>query len=95
MLLNEQTGYFHQVPGWALNCAVVGAALAELGSVGWNRHTRYMAETLRLERRGLGAALTQQGLLRIYRRWCRDKRCGECPAATAAGGARANLSGRG
>ena len=30
MLLNEQNGYFHQVPGWALNCAVVGAALAEL-----------------------------------------------------------------
>ncbi len=30
MLLNEQTGYFHQVPGWNLNCAVSGAALAEL-----------------------------------------------------------------
>ena len=30
MLLNEETGYFHQVPGWELNCAVVGAALAEL-----------------------------------------------------------------
>ena len=30
MLLNEQTGYFHQVPGWELNCAVVGAVLAEL-----------------------------------------------------------------
>ena len=30
MLLNEQTGYFHQVRGWDLNCAVVGAALAEL-----------------------------------------------------------------
>ena len=30
MLLNEQNGYFHQVPGWDLNCAVVGAALAEL-----------------------------------------------------------------
>ena len=30
MLLNEQTGYFHQVPGWQLNCAVVGAVLAEL-----------------------------------------------------------------
>ena len=30
MLLNEESGYFHQVPGWALNCAVVGAALAEL-----------------------------------------------------------------
>ena len=30
MLLNEQNGYFHQVPGWDMNCAVVGAALAEL-----------------------------------------------------------------
>ena len=30
MLLNEQNGYFHQVPGWDLNCTVVGAALAEL-----------------------------------------------------------------
>ena len=30
MLLNEESGYFHQVPGWELNCAVVGAVLAEL-----------------------------------------------------------------
>ena len=30
MLLNEQTGYFYQVPGWSLNCAVIGAALADL-----------------------------------------------------------------
>ena len=30
MLLNEESGYFHQVPGWELNCAVAGAALAEL-----------------------------------------------------------------
>ena len=30
MLLNEQTGYFHQVPGWNLHCAIVGAVLAEL-----------------------------------------------------------------
>ena len=30
LLLNEETGYFHQVHGWALNCAVVGAVLAEL-----------------------------------------------------------------
>ncbi len=30
MLLNEETGYFHQVPGWNLNCAVAGAVLAEL-----------------------------------------------------------------
>ena len=30
MLLNEETGYFHQVDGWELNCAVIGAVLAEL-----------------------------------------------------------------
>ena len=30
MLLNDQTGYFHQVPGWRLQCAVAGAVLAEL-----------------------------------------------------------------
>ena len=29
-LLNEESGYFHQVPGWDLNCAVVGSILAEL-----------------------------------------------------------------
>ncbi len=33
MLLNEQNGYFHQVPGWVLNCAVVGAVLAELSLI--------------------------------------------------------------
>jgi len=98
LLVNAVLPFVAALGGWSKRPELVraaGAALAELGSVGWNRHTRYMAETLRLERRGLGAALTQQGLLRIYRRWCRDKRCGECPAATAAGGARANLSGRG
>ena len=30
MLLNEDNGYFHQVPGWDLNCAIAGAVLAEL-----------------------------------------------------------------
>ena len=30
MLIDEQGGYFHQVPGWRLNCAVVGGVLAEL-----------------------------------------------------------------
>ena len=34
ILLNEQIGYFHQVRGWNLNCAVVGAALAELSLMG-------------------------------------------------------------
>ena len=29
-LLNEESGYFRQVAGWNLNCAIVGAALAEL-----------------------------------------------------------------
>ena len=33
-LLNEESGYFRQVPGWNLNCAVVGAALAELSLLG-------------------------------------------------------------
>ena len=30
MLLNEETGYFRQIAGWDLNCAVVGAVIAEL-----------------------------------------------------------------
>ncbi|MDE2861679.1 MAG: cytochrome P450 [Chloroflexota bacterium] len=30
MLLNEENGYFHQVPGWNLNCVVIGSVLAEL-----------------------------------------------------------------
>ena len=30
MLIDEKGGYFHQVPGWRLNCAVVGGVLAEL-----------------------------------------------------------------
>ena len=30
MLLNQESGYFHQVPGWDLNCAVIGAVLGEL-----------------------------------------------------------------
>ena len=29
-LLNEESGYFHQVPGWDLNCAIIGSAVAEL-----------------------------------------------------------------
>ena len=33
MLLNEENGYFHQVPCWNLNCVVIGAALAELSQM--------------------------------------------------------------
>ena len=29
-ILNEQTGYFHQVEGWNLSCAIIGAVLADL-----------------------------------------------------------------
>jgi len=32
-LLNEESGYFRQVPGWNLNCAIVGSALAELSLI--------------------------------------------------------------
>ena len=34
MLLNEENGYFHQVDGWHLNCAIIGAVLAELSLLG-------------------------------------------------------------
>lgn len=30
MILNEETGYFYQVTGWNLNCAVIGSVLADL-----------------------------------------------------------------
>ncbi len=30
MILNNHTGYFYQVRGWDLNCAVIGSVLAEL-----------------------------------------------------------------
>ncbi len=32
-LLNEESGYFRQVSGWKLNCAVVGSVLAELSLI--------------------------------------------------------------
>ena len=90
LVVNAVLPFTAALGGWADRPELVraaNAALAGLGSGGWNRHTRYMADTLRLERRGLGKALAQQGLLRIYRHWCRDKHCAECPAAKAAAGA--------
>ena len=33
MLLNQEDGYFHQVPGWNLNCVLIGAVLAELSLI--------------------------------------------------------------
>ena len=29
-LINEESGYFHQISGWNLNCAIAGAVLADL-----------------------------------------------------------------
>lgn len=34
VLLNEEDGYFYQVPGWNLHCVIIGAALAELSLLG-------------------------------------------------------------
>ena len=58
--------------------------LAALPGGMWNQDSRYMVQTLGVERRGLGGAMAQQGLLRLHRRWCRDKRCGVCPMARRA-----------
>ncbi|MCY4115054.1 MAG: DUF2851 family protein [Chloroflexi bacterium] len=60
------------------------AILAALPGGAWNQDSRYMIHTLGIERRGLGGATAQQGLLRLHRRWCRDKRCGVCPMARCA-----------
>ena len=60
------------------------AILAALPGGAWNQDSRYMIQTLGIERRGLGGAKAQQGLLRLHRRWCRDKRCGVCPMARCA-----------
>ena len=60
------------------------AILAALPGGAWNQDSRYMIQTLGVERRGLGGAQAQQGLLRLHRRWCRDKRCGVCPMARRA-----------
>ena len=55
--------------------------LAALQGGMWNQDSRYMVQTLGIGRRGLGGARAQQGLLRLFRRWCRDKHCGACPMA--------------
>lgn len=55
--------------------------LAALPGGMWNQDSRYMAHTLGIARRGLGGAQAQQGMLRLHRRWCRDKRCAACPMA--------------
>ena len=51
------------------------------GSVSSNRLTRYMTSlTGAGEFEGMSRAARQQGMLHIYRRWCRSKSCGDCAA---------------
>jgi len=59
----------------ALDCYRHFSALGE------NELTRYVAGLLRLPSQGIqrGAAPIQQGLLHIYRNWCIDKNCADCP----------------
>ena len=63
MLHNEQTGYFHQVPGWSLNCAVIGAALAELSPL--SRIDTDMDSLLLVERAETGDPILEPILRQI------------------------------
>ena len=63
MLLNEESGYFRQVPGWNLNCAVVGAVLAELSLVG--RIDTDMDSLILLDDAGTGDAVLDPILAEI------------------------------
>jgi hypothetical protein len=59
-------------------CQVALATLRAYPHRGDNEITRYMSyEVLPLSFKS--SACRQQGLLHIYRRWCQDKNCLECP----------------
>lgn len=63
LLLNEESGYFHQVPGWNLNCAVAGAALAELSLQG--RIDTDMEQLILLDATPTGNGVVDLALARI------------------------------
>ena len=46
-----------------------------------NEITRHMIRQICLEERSDFTACQQQGLIHIFRNWCKDGRCGECPLA--------------
>ncbi len=51
------------------------------GAVAPNRITRYMGSLTGADSlRGMSGAARQQGMLHIYRHWCRSKECRDCPA---------------
>ncbi len=64
MLLNEESGYFHQVPGWTLHCAVVGAVLAELSLL--NRIDTDRQSLIPLDRTATGDPLLDPILAEIH-----------------------------
>ncbi len=63
MLLNEQSGYFYQVPGWELNCTFAGAVLAELSLL--SRIDTDMTSLLVVDRTETGNPILDPMLRRI------------------------------
>lgn len=63
MLLNEDSGYFHQVPGLSLNCAVAGAVLAELSFL--SRIDTDMERLILVDRTETGDPLLDEALEKI------------------------------
>ena len=66
LLLNDESGYFHQVPGWSLNCAVAGAALAELSLQG--RIDTDLESVIVLDRTPTGNPIADLVLMQIANR---------------------------
>jgi|YNPNPStandDraft_1061719.scaffolds.fasta_scaffold41978_2 hypothetical protein len=48
-------------------------------AIGGNEITSYMSQMLSLP---VKTVRQEQGMIHLYRNWCRDKRCPECPAAS-------------
>lgn len=67
----------HDDPALAEHARAVYAACGGLPS---NQITREMARQLGLARQPSGAC-AQQGAQQVWARWCREKRCAECPCA--------------
>ena len=63
LLLNEDSGYFHQVPGWSLHCAMAGAALAELSLL--ERIDTDLDSVIVLDRTPTGNPITDLVLMQI------------------------------
>jgi hypothetical protein len=54
-----------------------------LGAAGPNQITRHMLRTIGATGRQAASAAAEQGLLHLYHRWCRERRCWECPLPPA------------